>query len=70
MLVPAAGLAGTFHGVPCTKDCGGHKAGYEWARKKAVTSVGQCGGKSASFTEGCIVWVKEHQPSEDHSDNK
>jgi len=61
----------TFHDTPCTKDCGGHKAGYEWAQKKKVTKPEQCGGKSKSFVEGCRIWVKEHQaPSEAHSVDK
>lgn len=61
----------TFNGMPCTKDCSGHKAGYEWARKKGVASPDQCGGNSNSFTEGCRSWATEHQaPSADHSVDK
>lgn len=61
----------TFEGATCTKDCSGHKAGYEWARKKGITSPEQCGGKSNSFTEGCKIWAKERQaPSDAHSTDK
>lgn len=70
-LAPATGIAKEFHDATCTKDCSGHKAGYEWARKKGITSPGQCGGKSNSFTGGCRIWAKEHQaPSKGHSDDK
>jgi hypothetical protein len=63
--------AKTFHDATCSKDCGGHKAGYEWARKKGISAPEQCGGKSNSFTEGCRIWAEEHQaPSDAHSDDK
>lgn len=26
----------TFHGSPCTKDCSGHSAGYNWEKRKAL----------------------------------
>lgn len=38
---------------PCTVDCSGHEAGYNWAIKKGITDPQQCGGKSLSFVEGC-----------------
>jgi hypothetical protein len=41
----------TFHGVPCSKDCGGHIAGYEWAKKKQARTVEDCRGRSKSFVE-------------------
>ncbi len=64
-------MPGSFHGQACTRDCSGHKAGYEWAEKKNVTQPEQCGGKSRSFAEGCRSWVKEHQtPSVAHSVDK
>jgi hypothetical protein len=67
----AFGASITFKGAPCTKDCSGHQAGYEWARKKGIKTPGQCGGKSNSFTEGCRIWAKEHHPPSDaHSLDK
>lgn len=51
----------TFHGVSCTKDCSGHRAGYQWAEKKKIQSVDECRGSSKSFVEGCRIYVEEHQ---------
>lgn len=43
-----------FKGYRCTKDCGGHKAGYNWAKGKGVNKPNQCNlGHSKSFWEGC-----------------
>jgi len=47
LFVAAAGLAlcgsaaaqGVFHGYPCTVDCSGHEAGYEWAEEHGVASL-------------------------------
>ncbi len=50
----------TFLGVPCTKDCSGHQAGYAWAQKKSITHLDQCRGRSRSFVEGCLSWVAHH----------
>lgn len=71
LMVASGAQANSFHGAPCTKDCSGHKSGYEWARKKGITAPAQCGGKSHSFTEGCRIWVEEHHaPKDDHSADK
>jgi hypothetical protein len=43
----------TFHGSQCTKDCSGHKAGYEWNKKRA--GVAPCDGSSQSFNNGCNI---------------
>lgn len=70
-VMPLPAYSKTFQGAKCTKDCSGHKAGYEWAQKKGITSPEQCGGKSNSFTEGCRIWATENQlPSAAHSDDK
>lgn len=55
--------AQTFKGYPCTEDCSGHEAGYEWAERKGVTDESDCDGKSNSFNEGCQAWVEENEPS-------
>lgn len=48
----------TFYGYECkTSDCGGHKAGYEWAEDKNITEYENCGGNSESFIEGCKSYV-------------
>jgi hypothetical protein len=49
-----------FRGYECTQDCGGHKAGYEWAKKKGLSSKDECSGKSESFIEGCYSYVKSN----------
>lgn len=41
-----------FYGSQCTKDCSGHKAGYNYARKKPMKG---CNSKSPSFTKGCVI---------------
>jgi len=53
--------AATFKGYQCTQNCSGHKAGYEWAMKKGITSKSQCAGKSKSFVEGCFALVDEQK---------
>ena len=48
----------SFKGYVCTQDCSGHKAGYEWARRKGISDPARCGGKSQSFIEGCMAYAK------------
>ena len=55
---PAA-QAADFHGYPCTQDCSGHKAGYEWAERNGIADPDDCGGNSNSFIEGCMAWAEE-----------
>ena len=50
----------TFHGYECTDDCSGHKAGYDWAKRKGIDSPDDCGGKSNSFIEGCKAYAQEN----------
>jgi hypothetical protein len=57
------GSRGTFADQGCTKDCGGHKAGYAWASEKDITDPDQCGGRSWSFIEGCRAYA-EHASAE------
>src|SRR5580765_7279602 len=52
---------GTFHGDPCTVDCSGHQAGYDWAEKHEITDEDNCGGNSESFIEGCKAYVREQE---------
>jgi len=42
-----------YKGYPCTKDCGGHMAGYAWAERHGIDDEDLCGGSSNSFWEGC-----------------
>lgn len=51
-ITEASGL--TFMGSPCTKDCSGHKAGYEWSEKRG----GQLANShSQSFNNGAAISV-------------
>lgn len=43
----------TFHGSKCTKDCGGHSAGYAWAMQHKSTTG--CNSSSPSFNKGCEI---------------
>ena len=43
----------TYAGSPCTKDCGGHNAGYQWALKRKQTVP--CTSSSPSFNKGCAI---------------
>jgi len=52
---------GQFRGYPCTVDCSGHDAGYEWAEKNEITEPADCGGNSSSFIEGCEAYAEEQQ---------
>jgi hypothetical protein len=49
----------SYKGYECTGDCSGHKAGYEWAKKKGITDPDDCGGNSQSFIEGCKSYATE-----------
>ena len=49
-----------FHGYPCTEDCSGHEAGYEWAEENDIDDTYDCDSNSSSFTEGCEAYVEEN----------
>lgn len=53
------GSNGEIAGYGCTKDCGGHTAGYEWAEENGITDPDHCGGKSWSFIEGCKAYAEQ-----------
>ena len=69
-----------FHGFPCTGDCSGHEAGYQWAQDHDINDPHECysGPKlsdpdNESFSEGCEAYVDEEtgveplDPSERYS---
>lgn len=60
---PQFSYAEDFKGYPCTVDCSGHEAGYEWAEDKGITDPDDCGGNSNSFIEGCQAYAEEQQDS-------
>jgi hypothetical protein len=58
-----------FNGYPCTQDCSGHEAGYEWAQQNGITNPGDCNGNSQSFNEGCESYTEENQITPDEDDS-
>jgi len=44
----------SFLGSPCTKDCSGHRAGYEWSKRKGLR---QAQSHSQSFNNGAALAV-------------
>lgn len=65
MPVHVMGDAGEFGGHPCTADCSGHEAGYEWAEENGIEDPDDCGGNSSSFIEGCMTYAEEYLDSQD-----
>lgn len=51
-----------FNGYPCTVDCSGHEAGFDWAEEKGITQddVDNYSGNSDSFREGMQSYVDEN----------
>jgi hypothetical protein len=43
----------TFKGSPCTKDCSGHRAGYEWSQRKGGVDAASW---SRSFNNGAALF--------------
>lgn len=67
-------FAQQFHGYDCTDDCSGHEAGYRWAEDNDIDEADDCRGKSQSFYEGCLAYVRDQVPvndcdSDDDSDD-
>jgi hypothetical protein len=59
-LLQSAKAQETFNGYPCTVDCSGHQAGYDWAEQNGITDPSDCGGNSQSFIEGCEAFTEEN----------
>ena len=53
--------AQSYGGYPCTDDCSGHEAGYDWAEDNSIQDESDCGGNSNSFIEGCYSYVEEQE---------
>lgn len=49
----------SFMGTPCTDDCSGHEAGYQWAEENGIDDPDDCSGNSNSFVEGCEAYAEE-----------
>lgn len=56
--------SGRSYSTPCTDDCSGHDAGYDWADNNAITHPDECGGNSQSFIDGCEDYAREQQASQ------
>lgn len=57
---------------PCTVDCSGHEAGYQWAEENSIDDPSDCGGNSNSFIEGCEAYAEEQseEPAEGQSEEE
>lgn len=60
----ASPASASFMGYPCTVDCSGHEAGYQWAEDNGVGDPSDCGGNSSSFIEGCEAYAEEQSEEE------
>lgn len=60
----AAAASTGFMGYPCTVDCSGHEAGYQWAEDNGIDDPSDCGGNSNSFIEGCEAYAEEQSEEE------
>jgi hypothetical protein len=58
--------ASSFMGYPCTIDCSGHEAGYNWAEQHGIDDPDDCTGNSSSFIEGCQAYAEEQQEDSDN----
>jgi|TARA_R100001377_G_C3094888_1_gene77144 hypothetical protein len=48
-----------YKGYPCTKDCSGHMAGYQWAAERNIQNPAEIpSAKSNSFYEGCLSFTE------------
>lgn len=54
-----------FSGYPCTQDCSGHAAGYNWAEDNEIDDPDDCSGNSQSFIEGCRSYAEERQQEDE-----
>lgn len=64
----------TFAGSPCTSDCSGHEAGYNWAEEHGIDDESDCDtagdtSNSPSFAEGCRDFVQENGTTDDTADD-
>jgi len=64
----------TFAGDPCTSDCSGHEAGYNWAEEHDIDDEDACDtagdtSNSPSFAAGCRAYVNGQSPEEDDEED-
>ena len=56
--------------TPCTEDCSGHEAGYQWAEDNGIDDPIDCDGNSMSFIDGCEEYVEENAVDEDDDEDE
>ena len=49
----------SFMGRPCTKDCSGHRAGWEWEQKNQTNQKSQT--PSTSFNNGTDIAISQRK---------
>ena len=59
-----------YNGYPCTEDCSGHEAGYDWAEENDIQDENDCGGNSNSFIEGCYSYVEENYSEDTYEEDE
>lgn len=52
-------IEASFMGRPCTKDCSGHRAGWEWEQKNQTNQKQQT--PSTSFNNGTEIAVSQRK---------
>ena len=60
----------TFADDPCSEDCSGHQAGYDWAERNEIDAEDACDdagdtSNSPSFAEGCKAYVEGRDPDDE-----
>lgn len=58
-----------FGSYPCTVDCSGHQAGYDWAEENGISDPDDCDGNSNSFIEGCQEYAEENSEQDRQSED-
>ena len=49
-----------MHGsADCAFDCGGHEAGYAWAKASQIEDASMCAARGPSFNRGCRAYTED-----------
>jgi hypothetical protein len=65
----------TFDEDPCSIDCSGHQAGYDWAERNSIDDEDVCdraadNSNSPSFGAGCKAYANGDSPDGDEDDDE
>jgi hypothetical protein len=71
----AASTSETFDEDPCSIDCSGHQAGYDWAERNSIDDEDVCdraadNSNSPSFGAGCKAYANGDSPDGDEDDDE